>query len=114
MWPNREFGGVLVERSSSWHFLKHRHWMGSAIDADVVNVVGMQAFTRKYLPGIFKVWRPDRIEKILPESKRGSEEHLELAERGITAVFVPDNDPDHQGTVYDKDEENGNSEEAAA
>ena len=84
------------------------------IDADVVNVVGMQAFTRKYLPGIFKVWRPDRIEKILPESKRGSEEHLELAERGITAVFVPDNDPDHQGTVYDKDEENGNSEEAAA
>lgn len=30
---------------------------------------------------------------------------MELAERGISAVFVPDNDPDHQGTVYDKEEE---------
>src|ERR1700680_3833249 len=57
----------------------------------------------KYVSAIFKVWRPERIEKILPESQRGSSEHLELAERGITAVFVPDNDPDHQGTVYQQD-----------
>jgi hypothetical protein len=28
-----------------------------------------------------------------------------LTEKGITPVFVPDDDPDHQGTVYDKEEE---------
>jgi len=51
--------------------------------------------------GIFKVWRPERIEKILPESLIGSAEAHELVERGITPVFVPDDDPDHRGTVYD-------------
>lgn len=56
-------------------------------------------------PGIFKVWRPTRVEKILPESKRGSEEAVELEAKGITCVFVPDNDPDHTGSVYDEAEE---------
>lgn len=65
----------------------------------------------KFLPGIFKVWRPSRIEKILPESQRNSPEIAELEEKGITPVFVPDDDPDHQGTVYDKPEED--AEEAA-
>jgi hypothetical protein len=71
-----------------------------------VQVVGVMEID--YKPGIFKVWRPQRIEKILPESKRGSEEAAALSEKGITAVFVPDNDPDHRGTVYDDEEENGN------
>lgn len=53
-----------------------------------------------FRPGIFKVWRPQRIEKILPESARGSDEAVELEEKGITPVFVPDDDPDHRGTVY--------------
>jgi hypothetical protein len=56
----------------------------------------------KFLAGIFKVWRPQRLEKILPESLRHSLEHQDCEENGITAVFVPDNDPDHQGSVYDK------------
>lgn len=60
---------------------------------------------RKDQPGIFQVWKPQRIEKILLESERGSEEAKKLEERGITPVFVPDNDKDHQGSVYDKDEE---------
>jgi hypothetical protein len=60
---------------------------------------------RVYKPGIFKVWRPERIEKILPESLRGSAEAADLEAVGITPVFVPDDDPDHRGTVYDK--ENG-------
>lgn len=55
----------------------------------------------KWIAGIFKVWCPQRIEKILPESARNSDEVAELQEQGITPVFVPDNDPDHQGTVYD-------------
>lgn len=57
-------------------------------------------------PGIFYVWLPQRIEKILPESERSNEEELEeLRKRGITPVFVPDDDPDHQGSVYDKEKE---------
>lgn len=65
----------------------------------------------KWIAGIFKVWRPQRVEKILPESQRGGPEEADCIEKGITPVFVPDNDPDHQGTVYDKPED---EEEAAA
>jgi hypothetical protein len=50
-------------------------------------------------PGIFKVWRPTKIEKLVEESKRGSEEVEQLEKRGITPVFVPDSDPDHQPTA---------------
>lgn len=57
-----------------------------------------------FTTGIFKVWQPLRIEKILEESKRGTEEHLDLEKRNITPVFVPDNDADHQGNVFDFDE----------
>lgn len=52
--------------------------------------------------GIFYLWQPRAIETLLPESARDSETARELAARGITIVYVPDNDPDHQGTVYDK------------
>lgn len=55
-------------------------------------------------PAIIKVWRPQRIEKILAESQRDSEEHKELEEKGITCVFVPDGDKDHAGSVYDSEE----------
>jgi len=63
------------------------------------------------LPGIFFVWRPERVEKILPESKRDSEEVAELVKQGITPVFVPDDDPDHKGSVHDKAEEDVEEEE---
>jgi hypothetical protein len=54
-------------------------------------------------PGIFMIWKPKRIEKILPASKRDSTEATELSERGITPVFVPDNDPDHQASGYENE-----------
>lgn len=57
-----------------------------------------------FSPGIFKVWRPQRIEIILPDSQRGSDLAKDYEARGITPVFVPDDDPDHR----DDDEENGN------
>lgn len=57
-----------------------------------------------YKPGVFYVWLPQRIEKILPESARGSEEVTDLEKRGITPVFVPTDDPDHQGSVHDDPE----------
>jgi hypothetical protein len=56
-------------------------------------------------PGIFYVWMPQAIEKIFTESERGSKAVQDAEKHGIQAVFVPDNDKDHQGTVYDKEEE---------
>ena len=52
-------------------------------------------------PGIFYVWLPTRLEKIVLESTRGTEEIEALEKRGITPVFVPDDDVDHQGNVHD-------------
>lgn len=57
------------------------------------------------LPGIFCVWRPSRIEKLFKESERESDAVKDAIEKGITPVFVPDDDKDHMGTVYDKAEE---------
>lgn len=59
----------------------------------------------KYVPAIFRVWKPERLERIYLESQRDSDAVKADAERGITPVFVPDSDKDHQGSVYDKDEE---------
>jgi len=58
-----------------------------------------------WVPGIFTLWKPSRIEKICKESERESEAIAKLIEQGMTPVFVPDDDPDHQGSVYDKDAE---------
>jgi hypothetical protein len=70
-----------------------------------------------FKPGIFKVWRPTHIEKLVLESQRDSEEVKDLIEKGITPVFIPDDDKDHRGSVYDKPEKeteaDDNTEEAA-
>lgn len=68
----------------------------------------------KYVPAIFRVWKPERIERIYNESQRGSEEVLADEKRGITPVFVPDNDKDHHGSVYDKDEDSPTPEQESA
>lgn len=57
-----------------------------------------------YVPAIFRVWKPERIERIYKESQRDSDAVQADIKRGITPVFVPDNDKDHQGSVYDKEE----------
>lgn len=61
-------------------------------------------------PGLFFVFRPTRIDKIVTESQSRDEEEMErLADRGITPVIVPDDDRDHRGTVYDKPDEEDQS-----
>jgi hypothetical protein len=74
---------------------------GSAIDEVVSN--GLST-THKFKPGIFYAWLPQHLEKIMKESTRGTEEIDALAKRGITPIFVPDNDKDHQGNVHDDQE----------
>jgi hypothetical protein len=55
-------------------------------------------------PGIFRIFLPERIEKIVTESQaKDGEVMAKLTERGITPVIVPDNDRDHQGSVYEDD-----------
>jgi hypothetical protein len=58
-----------------------------------------------YSPGIFWVWTPTRIEKILPESKRDTKEAAALVKRGIQPVFVPDNDRDHNHSTENEQKE---------
>jgi hypothetical protein len=78
-------------------------WLLLAHPRGVIKPTG--DLTAKYVPAIFRVWKPERIERIFTESQRDSEEVKKDIERGITPVFVPDNDKDHQGSVYDKDED---------
>ena len=65
--------------------------------------VGGTELVRK---GIILVFRPQRIEKIVTESMAKDEAAMDaLRAQGITPVVVPDDDPDHKGTVYDADDE---------
>jgi len=56
-------------------------------------------------PGIFAMFIPTHIEKIVTKSESEDEDAMDaLREKGITPFVVPDDDRDHQGTVYDRDE----------
>jgi len=58
-------------------------------------------------PGIFRIFRPSRIEKIITESQSKDPAFMaELAKQNLSPVVVPDGDRDHQGTVYDDETEN--------
>ena len=75
--------------------LTHGYTVPEVNKAEVCEACAGQG--HRWLPGIFRVWRPERIEKILPESHRGGPEEQECIENGIRPVFVPDADPDHRG-----------------
>lgn len=88
------------ELGKSWVLFAH----AKAIAKNMDMILGKpETFTATYTPGIFRVWRPQRIERIYKESDRNSEAVLADEKRGITPVFVPDADRDHQGTAYDKE-----------
>ena len=55
------------------------------------------------VPAIMYVFKPQKVEQIVTEKQSKNKGFMEsLEKRGITPVVVPDNDPDHKGTVYDK------------
>ena len=57
----------------------------------------------EWIAGIFQLFRPTRIEKIVTESQsRDTAEMEKLEKAGITPFVVKDGDKDHQGTPYDK------------
>lgn len=81
-------GFVLGE---TWVFVAHPAAMGRPGDE---------------IPGIFSMFKPIAIEKIVTQSALESmdgEERARFTKKDITLVPVPDNDPDHRGTVYDKE-----------
>jgi hypothetical protein len=96
----------------TWILLAHPKTIETFVDVEVDQglqgefpVTAIEKKRSGFRPGIFKVWRPRRIEKILLESQRGSAEEKDCLEKGITPVFVPDDDRDHRGSVYDDDDD---------
>src|SRR5262245_624211 len=80
----------------SWVFIAH---------PKVVRQLNSETGEEEMLPAVFRIFRPSRIEKIITQSMSENEELMaELADKGITPVIVPDDDKDHQGTVYDDDQ----------
>jgi hypothetical protein len=85
---------LLAHPEAIWKFVK------VAPDPKQPDLVPVEEV--KYFPGIFTLWRPTRIEKILPDTEKDNQELLsELEKRNISPVWVPANDPDHQGSVFD-------------
>lgn len=64
----------------------------------------------KPTPGIFCAFVPRAVELILKESDATPERREKEEKRGVTVVTVPDDDKDHQGSVWDKDEEDSQPE----
>lgn len=59
----------------------------------------------KPTPGIFCAFIPRAVELVLRESDATPERVEKEAKRGVSVVRVPDDDRDHQGSVWDKDED---------
>jgi|SRR5580658_2398737 hypothetical protein len=55
----------------------------------------------KPTPGIFCAFVPRAVELILKQSDATPERIEKERKRGVTVVAVPDDDPDHQGSVWD-------------
>jgi hypothetical protein len=81
----------------SWVFLAHPK-VKETVDPVTGNV--------EWQGGVFRIFKPTRIEKIVTETQSKDEaEMAKLADAGITPVIVKDDDKDHMGSVFDKDEE---------
>lgn len=87
----------------SWVLLAHP----TACPVQAVENVGLveTPVNKEGTPGVFRIFRPQRVEKIITESMSKVPEIMEeLAKQNLTPVIVPDDDPDHQGSVYDQKE----------
>lgn len=106
------------ELGKTWVFMAHPKVQRVKVDrcelgadckceAATDNVVPICEHFREYdwVGGVFRIFKPDRIEKIVTETQaKDLDEMKKLIDAGITPVSVPDDDKDHQGTVYDKED----------
>jgi hypothetical protein len=59
--------------------------------------------TNKWIGGVFSCFRPRRIEQIVTETQWLDRDFMQkLDDRGISAVMVPDDDPDHARPIRGK------------
>jgi hypothetical protein len=84
------------ELGKTWVFLAHPKVKSSM----EVNEKG--ELYEKWFGGVFRIFKPDRIEKVVTQADYQFDDVMDaLREKGITPVPVDENDPNHQGTVYD-------------
>jgi hypothetical protein len=83
------------KRCTVCNFLEKSHHPGAA--ADVCSAYQAP----KPSPGIFCAFVPRAVELILKQSDATPERVEKEKKRGVTVVAVPDDDPDHQGSVWD-------------
>jgi hypothetical protein len=68
-------------------------------------------FKAGYIAGIFRVWQPVKIEKIVTDKEAKDKKEMDaLRKRGIHPVVVPFDDKDHQGSVHEKEDDEGDEE----
>ncbi len=103
---SRRIGAVPkgFKLGQTWALLAHRKAVKLA-DAPGVDAYGQLNWTKDgSAPGIFSAFKPERIELIVRESELTDELRADLRSRQITPVAVPDDDLDHQGSVFDQPE----------
>jgi hypothetical protein len=80
----------------TWVLLAHPRAV-RVVSAEHNALLGLIPREEKSEAGIFRVFRPQRVEKIINESQSKDAEFMaRLEKQGLTAVAVPDEDPDHQ------------------
>ncbi len=75
----------------TWVYLAHKHAVTNQSDLGF----GSDTAESNSTPGIFYAFRPQRIEKLIRKSDASDETIEALKKRGITAIVIPDGDPDH-------------------
>jgi hypothetical protein len=89
------------------HYVWFAHPHVQEVEVEVMDAeTGEPKIEKQWQGGVFRIVKPTRIEKIITQTQSEDDDEMEaLEKRGITPVVVPDNDPDHQGSVYDDDTE---------
>ena len=93
------------EVGKTWVLLAHPRAV-RVVCAEENALLGVIPREERSEPGIFRVFRPTRVEKMVSEKQAGDAEFMaDLARRGLTAVVLPEDDPDHAAAQEEMFEE---------
>ena len=101
---------MAVEAKRGCGYRKSRHHAGAPVGSAAMDDVCSSYQAPKPTPGIFCAFVPRAVELILKQSDATPERVEKEAKRGVTVVTVPDDDPDHQGSVWDAKDEDSQPE----
>jgi hypothetical protein len=101
---------VLMAHPKAIFNIKSNQTISAGFIEDEINPDAL--FKAEFTPGIFSAFKPSAVEEIITDKQAKDkkfmaelEAHSKKVGVKITPVVVPANDKDHQGTVYDKEEE---------